>query len=99
MAKKKKSTKPEFPPLEESLGELSAIVDDLESGEQPIEDMMEQFERAMKLVKNCHERLDQQAQRIEIVVAMTAEGAETKPFETEARNEEVKRRASGTDDV
>ena len=48
--KKKKS-------FEENLEELSAIVEKLEAGETPLDDAIEEFQKAMKLAKSCDEKL------------------------------------------
>ncbi len=43
--------------FEENLEELSAIVEKLEAGETPLDDAIEEFQKAMKLAKSCDEKL------------------------------------------
>lgn len=61
--------------------ELTGIVDDLESGQQPLSDSLERFERGMQLLKDCDRQLEEAAGRIEIVRRMTEEGAQVEPFD------------------
>ncbi|MEZ6063721.1 MAG: exodeoxyribonuclease VII small subunit [Planctomycetaceae bacterium] len=63
MAKKK--SKPDSPSGEDSeitveaaMSELSDIVGLLESGQAPLEESLQQFERGMKLLRRCHAILD-----------------------------------------
>ncbi|WP_407413070.1 exodeoxyribonuclease VII small subunit [Methanobrevibacter sp.] len=43
--------------FEESLEKLEDIVDKLESGDVPLDDAIEEFDNAMKLVKICNDKL------------------------------------------
>ena len=43
--------------FEESLEKLEEIVDKLESGDVPLDDAIEEFDNAMKLVKICNDKL------------------------------------------
>ena len=43
--------------FEESLAELERIVNRLETGEVPLDDAIDEFNKAMKLVKICDEKL------------------------------------------
>jgi len=83
-AKKKKvkgAAKPEQVPLEEAMEELTSLVAELESGQQPLGDALEKFERGMKLLKDCNRQLDDASGRIEIVRRLTEDGVETEPFD------------------
>lgn len=51
MAEKKEMT------FEESLDKLEEIVKKLETGEVPLDDAISEFNEAMKLAKNCDEKL------------------------------------------
>lgn len=44
--------------FEESLKELEEIVSRLETGEVPLDDAIDEFKRAMDLVKECDEKLN-----------------------------------------
>jgi len=43
--------------FEESIKKLEAIVKDLESGDTPLDDAINKFNEAMKLAKECNDRL------------------------------------------
>ena len=43
--------------FEESLKKLEEIVNKLESGDVPLDDAIDEFEKAMKLVKLCENKL------------------------------------------
>lgn len=51
MATKEKS-------FEDSLNELEQIVKDLESGNVPLDDAITKFNEAMKIAKNCNDKLN-----------------------------------------
>ncbi len=61
--------------------ELTTLVGELESGQQPLNDALEKFERGMFLLKECNRQLDVASSRIEIVRKITEDGAETAPFD------------------
>lgn len=44
--------------FEESLNELEQIVKDLENGNVPLDDAIAKFNEAMKIAKNCNEKLN-----------------------------------------
>lgn len=44
--------------FEEKLAELERIVNNLETGEVPLDDAIEEFKKAMDLVKECDEKLN-----------------------------------------
>lgn len=44
--------------FEESLSELEEIVKDLENGNVPLDDAITKFNEAMKIAKNCNEKLN-----------------------------------------
>lgn len=59
--------------FETSLTELEAIVKKLESGDLPLEESLELFEKGIKLSRECRERLTAAERRIEVLVR-TADG-------------------------
>jgi len=65
-AKKPDTTKPE-PSFENALDRLESIVDEMESGELPLEDLLVRYEEGIKLVKFCSEKLQSAEKRIEII--------------------------------
>ena len=56
---------PKLADFEKSLDELEKIVARMERGEQPLEAMLQDFERGMALSKQCGESLDNARQRVE----------------------------------
>lgn len=54
--------------LEKALGELEAIVEDLESGDLPLEKAMKKFEEGIKLTRNCQAALKEAEQKVEILL-------------------------------
>lgn len=78
--------------------ELAQIVQRLESGQETLEDSLQQFERGMKLLRSCHRLLDSAAQRIEIVTRMAEdEDVETKDFDATSTLDR-RNRASAADE-
>jgi len=62
------------PPFEESLAELEALVRRLEQGELPLEESLAAFERGMALVRLLAARLEDVAQRVEVLLR-TSDGS------------------------
>lgn len=54
--------------FEESLQELEKIALSLEKGELSLEDSIKEFEKGIKLSKECSEKLDKAEKRINILV-------------------------------
>jgi len=54
--------------FESSLESLEEIVQQLESGDLPLEKSLELFEQGIKLSRQCQERLSQAERRIEILL-------------------------------
>ena len=84
---------------------LEAIVDEMEGGKMPLEELIVRYEEGMKLVKVCQERLASAEQRIEIITrnhagkpvvkefepkAAEAAPASTAPERTKSQNDEVR---------
>jgi len=59
--------------LEDSLKELQQIVDGMESGEQSLETSLDEFERGIKLIRQCQRKLEQAQQRVDILTAKNDE--------------------------
>jgi exodeoxyribonuclease VII small subunit len=72
--------------LEKSLEELEALVTRLESGDLPLEQALKEFERGVKLTRQCQSALQQAEQKVEILLKKT-EQAEPVPFEPEEDDE------------
>jgi exodeoxyribonuclease VII small subunit len=63
---------------------LEAIVEQMESGELSLEDLIVRYEEGMKLVKVCQERLASAEQRIEIITRNSAGKPVVRNFEPAA---------------
>ncbi len=66
-------------PFEQSLGELEAVVKQLESTELPLEKALELFERGMHLSEACRKQLTEAETRVEILMKKGDE-VEAEPF-------------------
>ncbi len=51
--------------FEEALKNLETIIEDLESGDVPLAELVEKYEEGTALLKICHKRLDQAELKIE----------------------------------
>ena len=54
--------------LEKSLADLEALVDELESGDLPLEKAMKKFEDGIKLTRACQAALKDAEQKVEILL-------------------------------
>lgn len=54
--------------FEEKLDELEKIVNNLETGQVPLDDAIEEFKKAMDLVKECDEKLNSAQEAIAKIV-------------------------------
>jgi exodeoxyribonuclease VII small subunit len=90
--------------FESAMDRLEAIVEQMESGKLPLEDLIVRYEEGMNLVKVCQERLANAEQKIEIIARNSAGKTVVKDFEptqeptapasvaseTEVTNDEIK---------
>jgi len=60
---------------------LEKIVEQMESGKLPLEDLIVRYEEGMNLVKICQERLAKAEQKIEIIARNSAGKTIVKDFE------------------
>ncbi|MGE5213317.1 MAG: exodeoxyribonuclease VII small subunit [Nitrospirota bacterium] len=67
--------------FEDAMDRLEKIVEQMESGKLPLEDLIVRYEEGMKLVKTCQERLASAEQKIEIITRNTAGKAVVQEFE------------------
>jgi len=54
--------------LEKSLADLEKLVEELESGDLPLEKAMKKFEEGIKLTRNCQAALKDAEQKVEILL-------------------------------
>jgi exodeoxyribonuclease VII small subunit len=69
------------PNFETAMDRLEAIVEKMESGKLPLEDLIVQYEEGMKLVRVCQERLLSAEKKIEIIARDNAGKPVLKDFE------------------
>jgi exodeoxyribonuclease VII small subunit len=69
--------------LEKSLEELESLVDELESGELPLEVAMKKFEAGIKLTRNCQAALKDAEQRVEILLKSAGGDEALQEFDVE----------------
>lgn len=75
MSAQKKST----PNLEKSLGQLEDVVQQLEDGDIPLEKALQQFEKGVKLSRDCQQALDSAEQRVKILIENELQDFTTDP--------------------
>ena len=68
--------------LEKTLADLEALVNELESGDLPLEKAMQKFEQGIKLTRACQTALKEAEQKVEILV-QSAGGEELESFDIE----------------
>ncbi len=66
--------------FEQAMKRLEEIVEQMESGELPLENLIVRYEEGMKLVKVCQERLAAAEKRIEIITRNSAGKPVVKEF-------------------
>ncbi len=54
--------------LEKSLAELEELVEELESGDLPLDKAMKKFEAGIKLTRGCQSALKEAEQKVEILL-------------------------------
>src|SRR3981081_3775542 len=69
--------------FEKAMDRLEAIVEQMETGKLPLEDLIVRYEEGMNLVKVCQERLTSAEQKIEIIARNSAGKPIVKEFEPE----------------
>lgn len=80
-------TNPEsLPSLEQSLAEITKLIDKMEQGEVTLEQSLHDFERGVTLVKHCQKILQDAEQKVNILTQNHAQ-AELAPYEREDRAE------------
>ncbi len=59
--------------LEKSLAELETLVEELESGDLPLDKAMKKFEAGIKLTRGCQAALKEAEQKVEILLKSAGE--------------------------
>jgi len=68
--------------LEKSLADLEVLVEELESGDLPLEKAMKKFEEGIKLTRGCQAALKEAEQKVEILLK-SAGGDQLEAFEVD----------------
>lgn len=68
--------------FEESLNELEAVVKELESGDLPLEEALQRFEKGVELSRACRRQLEEAERKVEILLKKN-DTVEPAPFEPE----------------
>ena len=68
--------------LEKSLADLENLVEELESGDLPLEKAMKKFEEGIKLTRGCQTALKEAEQKVEILLK-SAGGEDLEEFEVD----------------
>ena len=69
--------------LEKALKDLETIVDELESGDLPLDKAMKKFEDGIKLTRNCQAALKDAEQKVEILLKSVGGDEELEDFEVD----------------
>jgi exodeoxyribonuclease VII small subunit len=69
--------------FEQAIKQLEQIVQDLESGDMPLEKAIKKFEEGIQLSKFCTEKLDETEKRIAILIKDSDGKVSEMPFEAD----------------
>lgn len=81
-SKPKEAVSPNF---EKAMDRLESIVEQMESGKLPLEELIQRYDEGMKLVKVCQEQLASAEQKIEIILRDSSGKIAVKDFAPEAK--------------
>jgi exodeoxyribonuclease VII small subunit len=73
--------------FEQSLSALEKIVDELESGDLPLEKALKKFDEGMALSRQCSRMLDETEKKVTQLVGETMESTIESPFEIDPHPE------------
>ena len=68
-------------PFEEALKNLETIVEQMESGDLPLETLLQRFEEGSRMIKLCHARLEQAELKIQKLEKSSEGKISVKPLE------------------
>lgn len=77
MAKKKQGYD-----FEDSLNQLEALIEQMESGELSLEKALENFEQGIQLTRQCQTMLSEAEQKVQLLIENNGQ-LESKPFDIE----------------
>jgi exodeoxyribonuclease VII small subunit len=73
--------------FEQSLSALEKIVDELESGDLPLEKALKKFDEGMALSRQCNRMLDETEKKVTQLVGETMESTIESPFDIDPNPE------------
>jgi exodeoxyribonuclease VII small subunit len=73
--------KTDEPTLEVALTRLDAVVKEMETGDLPLETLIERFEEGVALTKTCQTRLDHAETRIQTIIREADGGVRLEAFD------------------
>lgn len=77
--------------FEKVLERLEKIVEDLESGNIPLEDALKKYEEGVKLSRLCSQKLAQAETKIEVLTRTLSGVLETKPLDQDSGSKKIER--------
>jgi exodeoxyribonuclease VII small subunit len=69
--------------FEAALEELETLVTRMEEGELPLEEALKQFERGIRLTRDCQKALREAEQKVDLLMEQAGD-ADVAPFESES---------------
>ena len=69
--------------LEKSLADLEGLVEELESGDLPLDKAMKKFEEGIKLTRNCQAALREAEQKVEVLMKSAGGDESLEEFDTD----------------
>lgn len=75
--------------FEKSMEQLEQIVQDLESGDLPLETAIKRFEEGIKLSKYCSQKLDETEKKINVLIQEMDGTVSEQPFSEEIDSSDV----------
>ena len=73
--------------FEEALQKLEAAVQQLESGDLPLEQALETFENGVKMSRLCSQKLEESEKKVELLLAVEDNKAQTALFDMNSLDE------------
>ncbi len=75
-----------LPNLEESLTEITQLIDKMEHGELTLEQSLNHFERGITLIKHCQKTLEEAEQKVQVLIQSNNQEALV-PYGEDNKNE------------
>ena len=81
-------------PFEQALEELEKLVDEMEQGDLPLDDMIKSFEKGTILSKLCRQKLSKLEKKIEVLVNDNGDKGEWQEFDKSSERKDATAPAS-----